>query len=164
MSNLYEINNGLQMLLAQLEEDDLPQNVQDLIKEGIKSISLSKEDKLINIHRYIKSLESEVSGIEKEQERLKNLCQVKKNKIASLIKYVSEAGLEPGEKFDKSGAVFSWRKSTAVVIEDEEKIPTEMIRVKTITEVDKALVKDALKSGVRISGAHLIEKMNLQIK
>jgi len=59
-------------------------------------------------------------------------------------------------------AGFSWRKSEVCEIEDETAIPHEYI--KTTYAVDKAAVKKKLKNDEQVTGARLVEKMNLQVK
>ena len=50
------------------------------------------------------------------------------------------------------------RKSQAVAITDEAALPSEWLTVKTTTQPDKAAIKEALKAGHLIPGAHLLSR------
>jgi hypothetical protein len=50
------------------------------------------------------------------------------------------------------------RKSSAVAITDEAAIPPQWLTVKTTTSPDKAAIKEALKAGHLIPGAHLLSR------
>jgi hypothetical protein len=50
------------------------------------------------------------------------------------------------------------RKSSAVAITDPSALPAEWLTVKTTTQPDKAAIKEALKAGHLIPGAHLLSR------
>jgi len=50
------------------------------------------------------------------------------------------------------------RKSQAVAITDEAALPPQWLTTKTSTQPDKAAIKDALKAGHLIPGAHLLSR------
>jgi hypothetical protein len=50
------------------------------------------------------------------------------------------------------------RKSSAVAITDPSALPDEWLTVKTTTQPDKAAIKEALKAGHLIPGAHLLSR------
>ena len=55
------------------------------------------------------------------------------------------------------------RKSQAVAITDEAALPSEWLAVKTSTQPDKAAIKEALKAGHLIPGAHLLSRRSWSI-
>ena len=57
----------------------------------------------------------------------------------------------------------SSRKSSAVVIDDEEALDPEWLAVKTTTQPDKAAIKEALKAGRQIEGAQLLSRRSWRI-
>jgi hypothetical protein len=57
----------------------------------------------------------------------------------------------------------SSRKSSAVVIDDEEALDPEWLTVTTTSKPDKAAIKEALKAGRQISGAQLISRRSWRI-
>jgi hypothetical protein len=55
------------------------------------------------------------------------------------------------------------RKSQAVAITDESALPSQWLTVKTSTQPDKAAIKEALKAGHLIPGAHLLSRRSWSI-
>jgi hypothetical protein len=55
------------------------------------------------------------------------------------------------------------RKSQAVEIDDEESLPPEWLALKTTSQPDKAAIKEALKAGHLIPGAHRIARRSWRI-
>ena len=68
-----------------------------------------------------------------------------------------------GEKFETSRAVCSFRKSQKVEITDLDKIPDDYLRYKT-PEPDKTAIKAAIKDGISVEGAELIDSISMSIK
>ncbi|MCX5968944.1 MAG: siphovirus Gp157 family protein [Cyanobacteria bacterium] len=56
------------------------------------------------------------------------------------------------------------RKSQAVEIDDEDSLPPEWLSIKTTSQPDKAAIKEALKAGHPIPGAHLISRRTWRIR
>ena len=56
------------------------------------------------------------------------------------------------------------RKSQAVEIDDEDAQPAEWLALKTISQPDKAAIKEALKAGHPIPGAQLISRRSWRIR
>jgi hypothetical protein len=57
----------------------------------------------------------------------------------------------------------SSRKSQAVEIDDEDSLPSEWLAHKTISQPDKAAIKEALKAGHLIPGAQLVSRRSWRI-
>jgi len=57
----------------------------------------------------------------------------------------------------------SSRKSTAVVIDDEQALDPTWLAVTTTTKPDKAAIKEALKAGQQIPGAQLLSRRSWRI-
>lgn len=72
-----------------------------------------------------------------------------------------------GEKFKTDRVQISWRRSEQVETDADfmlwAKEHSAYLRFKE-PEVDKAALKDALKSGIEVPGAHLVENNNIQIR
>lgn len=60
----------------------------------------------------------------------------------------------------------SYRKSEAILIENESRIPSEFLKVPEppTPKPDKTAIKDALKAGKEVPGASIETRQNLQIK
>jgi hypothetical protein len=70
------------------------------------------------------------------------------------------------EKVEGPGVSISFRKSSAVVIDGEDLIPSAFMRQKPAPapEPDKAAIAAAIKAGQEVPGAHLEHRRSLQIK
>lgn len=68
-----------------------------------------------------------------------------------------------GQKIKDVQYAITWRKSKAVEITDDKAVP-DIYRIPQPDKIDKAGINRALKSGVEIPGAELVEKENIQIK
>lgn len=72
---------------------------------------------------------------------------------ALILKLMERADLA---KFPLATATLSVRKTPArVVITDEVALPARFLRVRTVTELDKAALAEALKAGEDVPSAHL---------
>ena len=70
------------------------------------------------------------------------------------------------QKIEGPGVVLSFRKSTAVVIDEPGLIPAEFMKQPEPPPPapSKTLIGDALKAGREVPGAHVETRQNLQIK
>jgi hypothetical protein len=121
-----------------------------------------KDEKVLNIACFIKSLLAEAEALKAEKKTLEQRARVANNKAESLKRYIQE-NIQEGEKFKDSRCAISWRSSTSVLVKtDPEMLPSEYQKI-TI-EAKKADIKKALQAGQKIDGCELDEKENLQIK
>lgn len=105
------------------------------------------------IKLWIKQAQERVKAVEARRERLESY----------LSEHLNACGIT---KVTGPGIAISFRKSTSVEILDEAQIPREyMVRKPPpAPEVSKSLLSDALKKGVDVPGARLVERQNIQIK
>jgi len=154
MASLYEINQQI------LECIDLETGE---ILEGSKynELELAKEEKLENIALYYKNMLSEAEALKAEKNAFAEREKQARAKAESLKKLLdNELG---GNKFETTRVKISYRKSTAVAV-DEDKLPAKWTNVVETRTPDKNRIKEALKAGESIDGAMLIETNNIQVK
>lgn len=154
MASLYEINQQI------LECIDLETGE---ILEGSKynELQLAKEEKLENIALYYKNMLSEAEALKAEKNAFAEREKQARAKAESLKKLLdNELG---GNKFETTRVKISYRKSTAVAV-DEDKLPAKWTNVVETRTPDKNRIKEALKAGESIDGAMLIETNNIQVK
>ena len=82
-------------------------------------------------------------------------------KIDSLRKLISDA--LGGQPLETPRVKLSFRKSAEVQIDDIDELPDEYLRYKE-PEPNKTAIKEAIKSGKEVAGAHLEDTLSLQIK
>ena len=162
MATLYEINQAI------LDTIDLETGeIIDVVR--LNELEMAKAEKIENVVLWIKNLDAETDAIIAEMEALMKRRRVKENKAYQLRQYLSEA-LE-GQRFETARCAVGYRKSQAVEIEDEKAFLDWIYssgRDDLLTyqqpKVNKTEVKAALKTGLEIPGAALVEKHNMQIK
>ena len=153
---LYEIDTQITALID-------PETGEIADYEQFEQLQMDRAAKIENVACWVKNLRAEADAIANEAKSLQERAKSQKNKADRLESYL-EAALH-GEKFSTARVAISWRKSQAVMIEDEAAFlreHPEYARIKT--EVDKAGLKDALKKGADLSGAFLEERVNMQIR
>jgi len=101
-------------------------------------------------------------------ERLQRIHPEEKERLEEyLAGYLQSTGKS---KFETSRVVLSFRKSEAVDVLDEEAVikfadqHIDMGLVKTKTEVVKTAIKAAIRSGIDVPGAAVIERQSLQVR
>lgn len=156
---LYEINNAIRVLLESSVDPDTGEIIADL--SGLDTLEIDRLQKITDVACYIKGLDCEAEAIREEEKGLAKRRRSLESRVEWLRGYL-KSNLDDGEKVSDSRVVLSWRKSVAVVINDEEAIPDDYYIVKR--DISKGLISDALKRGTEVPGAALVERHNLVIK
>ena len=163
---LYELVQNYRNLTSVLDNLGAGEELTiELIKNSLSEVKEDINTKIENTCKVIKEIELDTVGIEEEVKRLTALKKQKENAVKNLRKYV-ELEME-GIGLNKiEGKLFkvAFRKSKAVKITDETKIPKQFIKVKTTESISKTDLGKALKNGEIIEGAELVENKTLQIK
>jgi len=152
---LYEINEQIEKVFESVDQE-----TGELDMKALESLEMERDEKVLNIAKYVKSLKVEADAIKTVEKGLTDRRKALENKAERIKDYLS-MNIE-GESFKDPEIKISWRKSEQVSITDQETIP-ESFRKITVS-VDKSSVKKALKEGLTVNGAELIEKQNIQIK
>jgi hypothetical protein len=113
----------------------------------------------------VKQMESDVSIIDAEIERLKGLKKSREKTIERLETTLSNAmQLYEINKLETPTLKISFRKSESVEIDNEAEIPAQFLKEKTTYTIDKTAIKEAIKKGEVVIGARLQVNQNIQIK
>ena len=160
---IFQIDKALEELFLAIPEtgEMTPEQV-----EQYDSLSLAKADKHRNTLEYFRKLELDEETIDSELERLKALkTQVnsKKDSILHLIGFCMDK-MEVEEL--NFGSIKATRKLNPpkVVLDETVQLPSEFTRQKIIIEADKTKIKEALKAGQTVEGAHLEQESRIDIK
>lgn len=159
---LYEIDEQIRNCIRIDEKsavDTLTGEVIDL--EKLSLLKMERSEKIRNIALWIKNLKADAKALKEEKEGFYKRQKVAENKAAQLESYL--ANVLDGEKVKETEFAIGWRKSKAVTITDEKKLP-EIFLIAQPPKVDKTAIGKALKDGEYVPGAELIENMNIQIK
>lgn len=162
MATLYEISQ--EILNCVQVEDGTTVNVEtgEVINlEKLDALKMQKSDKVRNIALFIKNLKADAKAYKEEKEAFYKRQKAAENKAAQLESYL--ANVLDGERVKETEFSIGWRKSKAVTITDEKKLP-ETFLIAQPPKVDKTAIGKALKGGEDVPGAELEERVNIQIK
>lgn len=159
--NIYEIDNAIASLVDE--------NGEILDFETFEKLSMEKDAKVENMVCWIKDLDAEATAIKGEMDALKDRKTAAENKAHSLRQYVSS--ILEGGTFKTPKCAVTYRKSTAVEIDDEQQFVSimkaagnaEFLTIKEPT-ANKTAIKSAIASGREVPHCTLVERQNMQVK
>lgn len=126
-------------------------------------------EKADNIGTLYAMLNSDISAIDNEIDRLKKLKESKEKRIDSLDKYILFVKEKFGlDRIDGRTHAFTFRKSVSTIIEDESKIPEQFQKIEIIPEQQvvkypKADLKKAIESGEYVPWVLLQENILVKL-
>ena len=157
--NIYEIDNAMFSLI-----DEETGEIKDF--EAFEELQMQKDEKIENVALWHKNLIAESKAIREEEKALAERRKSLEHRAESLKNFVSRA--LNGNKFSTSKVAISYRKSTAVEVDDEfidyaMKNNNDLLTFKR-PEPNKTAIKEMLQGGFDIPHAELVEKNNMSIK
>jgi hypothetical protein len=161
--NIYQIKNEYQLIISEVIN-----NEGEITPELETALTINKEQlqsKAVDYSYVIKQLDSDCEQIDAELKRLQQLKKVRTNLAERLKNTISDAmNLYEVEKIETPLIKLSFRNSESVEITNESQLDACFIVTKTVSTPDKKAIKDAIKSGVLVTGATISYNKNLQIK
>ena len=160
--NIYEIKESYEQL-QQFMADGLVDD--EVFRDTLESIEGNLEEKLEGYGLVIKNIEALANGYKAEADRLNNRHKevvANIDKLKDRISVTLQTMNIP--KMDTEHFRYSFRKSDSLNVFDESKIPDQFIKSEVVTSVNKADLKKAMKGGLVVNGAEIIERQNLQFK
>ena len=160
MSTLYKISEDIISLIQQFEEAE-----GEMSEELSNSFEITKaelQQKAVAYYSVIQDNKANISIYDEEVKRL----QAKKKKANDLIDNLNKRLLGAVDLFGDFEAgthTFKTRKSTSVLIENENLIPSYYFKSKTTESLDKKQIANDLKYGTYVAGASLQTNLNLKI-
>jgi len=160
---LYEITESLKGLekLADEGMDD------ETIADTFEAVEGEFNEKAVAVVHVTKNMDADIDAVDAEIKRLqgrKSMLNAKKDSIVEYLRFnMEESGIS---KIECPLFTITLAKGRDIVrIEDEGKIPTDYLNIKTImTPMKKEILAD-LKSGKDIPGASIVKtKSSLRIK
>ncbi len=137
-----------------------PETGEILDESALEQLQMDRDEKIENICLYIKDLVAESKALADEAKALTERKERSAKKAESLKNYL-QAMLD-GQKWKSSKAIVSYRKTQSVVVDDIDALKPEFLRIKK--EPDKTAIKEVLKAGAAVAGAHLEDKQSMSIK
>lgn len=166
MPNIYELKNEF-ITLWSILEDGLADD--ETLAGAFETATDDLKDKLENCAKYIKNQTAIIKGLKEEEERLKEKRQAKENAVDRLKKLMESAMTTAGEKKLECGTFLVYiqknPESVKLDTEDASSIPAEFFKARTLKEVDKTKIKNAIESGADLKGiAHIEQSESIRIK
>lgn len=136
----------------------------ELLNE-IRAIEGTIEDKAEACAYLVREFEGYIGTLAAEEKRLAERREIFRNRSERIKERLSELMRETNrEKIETARFTIGFRKSLAVVIDDETQIPAEYIKETIERKPMKKELGEALKESHEIPGCHLEERKNLQIR
>ena len=159
MSNLYNMTQEYYAALEALTDPELDID-QQTVSDTLESLDWDYETKLLNVAKYIKSLELERSNVHQVQSDLLKRMKSLDSKAESMRNYLLDSMRTTGkDKVSDPAIIVALRKTPeSVHVLDETVIPKRFWKVKEIETIDKTAIKEAggcagveIKSGLTVS-------------
>lgn len=158
---LYEIGQQYLEALEGMEID--PETGEIIGGEAVARLGGQFDEKCEAVGCYIKELNAQAAAIKAEQDGLQKRRKALETKAERLREYLADWMIAAGkDRLETPRAALSWRKTSAVVVDDLEALPACCRKVKI--EPDKAMIRLLLKQGDPLEGARLEATRSLQIK
>jgi hypothetical protein len=161
--NIFNIQTEYQLLVNELIE-----NGGEITPEIELALQINKDNfhsKSENFAYVTKQFDAEMDIIDNEIKRLQQARKSREKTIQRLKDTIELAMLTfDVNKIETPLIKISFRKSESVEVSDVNDLPNEFKVIKLTETADKLKIKDALKSGVFISGCSIKSNRNLQIR
>jgi Siphovirus Gp157 len=162
---LYRLTEDMRRAI-QIYQDAETDEQLALAETTLTSVEIPFQAKAVAVAHHILNVEADATAIESELQRLGGLLIRAKKQSEWFRKYLLSA-MESvnSEKIESATLKLSLRKSSAVIVDDESKVPMKYKRViPQRLEIDKNAIKADSKLGIGVDGVHIEERKSLQIK
>jgi hypothetical protein len=158
--SLFDITLEQKSLINKIEE--LEGEITPEMEEQLKITEGQLQHKTIAYLEVIKKKEAFNNLIDNEVKRLQQMKKVNNNLVDRLKDNLLMAVKTFGT-YTVGTQKFGTRKSSRVIVEDVNSLPSEFKTIKVTEEADKNAIKSALKAGKEIEGCFIQENLNLKI-
>lgn len=162
--SLYHMTDEYRRALADLTDSDLPP---EAVADTLEGLQGELSMKAANVAAFALNLEAEAEAAKQAEDRIKRHRQTLESRAKQMRDYLlsnmTRAGITEIAALDKSFRVRVMAGRESCVIESEEALPSDYVRVKTVSEPDKTLITKAIKEGFDVPGARLERKPSLKI-
>jgi hypothetical protein len=158
MSSLFTISQDFKSLYEM--DNDAENEDMEALAELFSEVETSLSDKLDNTIYVIKELDSDAEALKAEAKRLTDKARALENKGKYLKELMLGAVKASGVEKLKSDKFSYYIKRTEVLnVVSEDNIGREFFRIKK--EIDKTVLKKAIKDGLIVDGVSIVENESL---
>jgi hypothetical protein len=155
---LYEISEQYADIQKLVESDD-SESMREAIADTMQMVESEFQDKAVAVVSMTMNMEGDIEAINSQIERLQARKKVIQNKIDSFRDYL-KMNMESTGISKITCPIFSItlsKPSKVVSITDESLLPDEYVSVKTSVSPDKVKIAAAIKAGIEVEGAQLVD-------
>ena len=160
---LYEITGAMKRVEEMLLNGEITEEATADTLDALKHELQTKGSGIVSV---LRNFDATAEAIKVEIDRLKALKERHEKASERLKEYVKTCMVYADiDKIDCGIGKLSLRDSEATIIDDPEKIPAKFLTI--IPESYKpnlTAIKAAIKSGEDVPGAHIEERVNLQVR
>jgi len=164
MTSLFLIAAEYRDAADKLADLDLPPEV---VADTLEGLSGELEVKAQAVGHMVRRLRVDSAAMKEWAQAAIDRAKAADLRADSLLCYLSASlGACGIQRVEGPGIAISWRKSSAVVIDEPGLIPAQFMRQPDPPPPapDKRAIGDAIKAGAEVPGAHIETRSNLQIK
>ena len=154
MATLYEIDAAI-LSCVDLETGEI------IDFEQLQALQLEREQKIESVALWYKNLLSDAEQYAAEEAAFKKKKQSAQAQAERLKEYLRDA--LGGDKYKSTRVSISYRSTPRVIVEDVLSLPPRFVRF-AAPEPDKTAIKDAIKNGEEVNGAHIESSQSIIIK
>ena len=163
---LFDISARIEALQDVLDEAD-DKSIEPDVKNALQGIYESDVPAAIEDGiSYIKNQEAQVEAISAEIKRLQDLKKSRENRLARVRKGYTDflIAVEQKKIETPKGTMTVAAPTFSTVIDSIDELPDAYKRTTIKIEPNKESIKQAIKAGHNVPGAHLEEKISIRIK
>ena len=163
--SLYVLANDYQAAAQKLSDLDLPAEV---VADTLEGLAGSVEEKSVNVAMFIRNLESSADQMKAAEAEIAKRRKAVENRAANVRRYLFDNMRLCGiTKIESPYFNLAIRENPeSVVIDSADELPKEYLTQPEAPppSPDKKAIKDAIKAGIVVPGAHIERGQRLEIK
>lgn len=164
LKTFFDIEKAIQFL-SEINEEELSEEEKEEIEIMLEELSSRSEEKIDNFVRVRNTLLGIVSACKEESKRLNQRAASIQKAIDRMdnrrISNMTSLGI-----IKAKGKIYevSLRNSERTIIDNEDELTIEFVTIKEEKVPNKKLIKDTLKCGHVVPGAHIEKVTRLHVK
>lgn len=163
--SLYVLANDYQAAAQKLADLDMPAEV---VADTLEGLAGTVEEKSINVAMFIRNLESSAEQMKAAEGEIAKRRKAVENRAASVRRYLFDNMVRCSiTKIESPYFNLAIRDNPeSVIIDNVDELPKEVLTQPETPPPapDKKAIKDAIKAGINVPGAHLERSQRLEIK
>ena len=163
---LYTVADRYLQDLEKLSDLDLPEEV---VRDTIEGLQGDMQEKCTNVAAFIRNTESLADQIKQAEQAMAARRKALESRADRIRQYLLENMQRTGiTKIDSPWFKIALANNPpSVVVDDEDTLKfahPEFVKVVTTESLDKSAIKEAIKVGQIVEGAHLVQSERVTIK